>query len=1085
MKQKTPFIIGTFATLTVFSLFIFKPFWKDSVSKYSPSPKIVFSEAEREREEAQGSAEWWFNRTKNQVTGQLDFNEMLRIQNLAFQNFMPSTQRNSDQNAVASVSWNELGPDNVGGRTRAIHFDKLDATHTHMFAGGVSGGLWESNNSGNSWHRCAGFFTPTSVNTVTTIAQAANGDLYVGTGEGNFYSAFGTGAGGFLGGGIYKSTDDGLTWNVLSSTVPTNSNNSTIAWAAVNKIQCDPSDASHVFASTNKGFKESHDGGATWTTPNGITSATAVSTDVEVAPNGLVIAVINSKPFRSSDFGATFASVGTTAQGFTNAALGRTVIAIAPSDPNYVYAFCSTSGGATYGLYASIDGAQSWTQVSGAGNSQLEPLGQGTYANAMAVDASNPKRVILGGLDLYEWNMITTNPPAGQWNRLTQWNAWILSPVYVHADLHTIVFHPTLPGNFYVGCDGGIFNTFNGGTSFHAMNSGYNVTQCYSVAYDNHSTNRNIAMAGCQDNGTNYIDGNGNTSMSSNAVGGGDGAWCEMSYLNNQAIFGTVYYGALARSNNNGASSSQFYSDKITSLSGFEQAGFASFVTPVRLWESEGDLLTGDTIRIANSLNVQNKHVTNGDSSHFSGTLSVPYPTAVPAPTIVLSSVRFIASNGDSLNSDASGVFTGDGTGSIGTNGVYSITFTNTPVANVTIHAEFNVQYSAGTLFTVNSNVQGRTLSRVATSQVNPGDTFKIQDIIQSHMAVGFSGSNGIWFTRRAIDFSTNPEWYRIGGAHSTPNAFGGECSCLCWSADGNYLYAGTATGNVYRFANLASVTDTINGSIDAGAAANPYCQTTCTLIGSFAGRDVSAIDVNPNNNDEVIVSLGNYGNTAYVYYTNIATTATSNAGTFVDKTGNLDNIGGVPTYSLTFDKYSSTARVLVGTEHGVYETSNITAAAPTWTSANTGLDNVPVDMIRQQRRDPWLVANSGCFYIGTHGRGMWRDDSSWQQPTGINNPIAPYTDNAFINNHDLRIFPNPVIDNSHVTFNLSKAGDASVQIYDLTGKLVYNRKYEQLTAGANTVEFETGEMVKGTYIIVVLQGEKQMGTGRFVKMDY
>jgi hypothetical protein len=167
-----------------------------------------------------------------------------------------------------------------------------------------------------------------------------------------------------------------------------------------------------------------------------------------------------------------------------------------------------------------------------------------------------------------------------------------------------------------------------------------------------------------------------------------------------------------------------------------------------------------------------------------------------------------------------------------------------------------------------------------------------------------------------------------------------------------------------------------------------------------------------------------------------------------------------------------------------MFETIDITAANVNWVPANNGLDNVPVDMIRQQRNDAWLVPNAGCFYIGTHGRGMWRDDSSFQ-PTGIFNPTNPSSNGSdFINNHDLRVFPNPVVDNSHVSFLLGKAGDANVQIFDLTGKMVYSKNYEQLGLGANTVEFETQDLVKGTYIIVVYQDSKMVGSGRFVKMN-
>ena len=284
--------------------------------------------------------------------------------------------------------------------------------------------------------------------------------------------------------------------------------------------------------------------------------------------------------------------------------------------------------------------------------------------------------------------------------------------------------------------------------------------------------------------------------------------------------------------------------------------------------------------------------------------------------------------------------------------------------------------------------------------------------------------------------------------------------------------------------ANVGLASDTITGDADLNNAANPNCVIRCYLIGVFSGRYITSIDVDANNAGHVVVSLGSYGVTNYVYYSAHADTATSAAAAaFANRSGNLSTLGGVPTYTVSFDKYSAN-RVLVGTDHGVYETSDITAVSPVWFSANTNLDNTIVTMIRQERWDPWLVPDAGCFYIGTHGRGMWRDDDSWQVPTGINNPADPSANSSSVNNHDLKVFPNPVIDNSNVVFNLSKAGNADVMIFDLGGKLVYSKKYDQLAAGTNTVQFDSQSLDKGTYIIVVMQDEKKIGAGRFVKID-
>jgi hypothetical protein len=304
----------------------------------------------------------------------------------------------------------------------------------------------------------------------------------------------------------------------------------------------------------------------------------------------------------------------------------------------------------------------------------------------------------------------------------------------------------------------------------------------------------------------------------------------------------------------------------------------------------------------------------------------------------------------------------------------------------------------------------------------------------------------------------------------------------MAWSPNGDQLFVGTEAGLVYRFSNIGAITDSVTGSIDNGSSPNPNCVVACHLIGNFAGRWVTGLDVDPNDPSNVVVSLGNYSNTNYVYYSSTADTASSIATAgFVSKTGNLVSLGGVPVYSVTFDKYSIN-RVLVGTEHGVFETTDISVSSPTWSAAMNGLDNVAVDAIRQQRWEPWLVANSGCFYIGTHGRGIWRDDSSWQQPNGIGGP-SPNTSSTGANHNDLHVYPNPVVTNSNLSFVLDKNGSVNVQIYDLTGKQVYNRTHEGLTIGNNTIQFETDQMSKGTYVVVVNQGNKRIGTGRFIKM--
>lgn len=1086
MKRKHIAAVATGLALSGIVLFVALGFNAGRHGHYvPPSPDQLAEISGGEEFDFKGAAEWQFNRIKNQVTGDIDLDEMAAVQARAIQTM--NNARNNSSAQTTSAQWNEIGPDNVGGRTRALLID--NANSQHMFAGGVSGGLWESFDGANNWQRCAGFFSLPGVNiNVVSIAQTSTGTLYVGTGETTLYAAAasGTGYGGFIGGGIYKSYDHGVSWQLLTSTVPA-SQSTSIIWASVNKIAISASDTNTIFASTNRGFRVSNNGGQTWVVPSGIVSAN-VSTDVAVGSDGRVVAIISGKPYLSLDNGVSFTNVGTSAQGFLSAAAGRTAIAIAPTNPNYVYAIVSQASGVLQGLWISVDGAQNWTQVTGAGNSQFDPIVQGTYDLAITVDPTNANRAIIGGVQLWEWMMLSNNPPSGQWTRIAlEFPDSPFNPFYVHSDKHAIVFHPTQAGTFFVGSDGGIGRTLNNGQTYQQMNAGYNVTQCYSIAHDHQTYSRNVSMAGSQDNGTQFVDGTGNTPMSAIEVSGGDGGLCEMSFLNPNALFATVYYGTVARSNNRGNSMAQFYSTDDTRLTNAGNAFYASFVTPIRLWESLNDQLSSDTVTLINNTTVQNIMITVGGQATFTGNLATT-TTTVPAPTYLLNTLIFVCGS-DTLFSNGAGTITGDGTGTVSSGGAYSITFNNAPIANLSLKAIFDVQYGAGTVFTLNSNVQGRGLTYTSVVTVDPGDTIKVQDVIQSRLAVGFSAANGLWLIRHAIDFSTTPEWIKIAGsAHSAPDVMNGEISCMAWSPNGDDLYVGMggngATGNVYRISNIAAVLDSANGDISAASIANPNCVVTCTRIGNFGStRSVTGLDVDPNNPDNLIVTLGNYGNTAYVYLCQNASTApsSSNTSNFTNKTGTLVADGGVPVYCAAFDKYVS-GRVLIGTEYGVLETTTI-SGTPNWQPAMGGLDNVAVDAIRQQHWEPWLVPNAGCFYIGTHGRGMWRDDSSWQQPTGISNP-SPVVNNANGLNTDLTIFPNPVADHSNIRFVLDKGGIANVRIYDLSGKLVFDRVYEGLNSGTNTVEFPADNLVKGTYIVTVTQGLKKVGTGRFVKVD-
>jgi hypothetical protein len=1072
-------------------------------SKYRPSASVSLkSEHDLESQGAAGAAQWRFNRMQD-GNGNLDIDEMLRVNRRSSQSF--NAQRNNSATSVTAVNWNSLGPDNIGGRTRALLIDNGDAANNyqHMFAGGVSGGLWESTDGGNNWFPNAAFFGIPGVNlNVASIAQGSDGAIYVGTGEGlygrNTFNVSGSGAGGFLGGGMYKSTDRGATFSLLTATEPVTSNSSTSVWAAINKIGVDPNNAQRVVAATNKGIRISNDGGQTWTAPSG-SLGTAGSTDVDFGSDGSLIVCVAGRPHRSTDGGATFTNIGSS-PGFLTGALVRVEIGIAPSDPTWVYAFCADNNGALAGALLSIDAGASWNVIAGASSAAFDPFGtgQGDFDNVCEVDPNDKNRCIFGGVQIWRWENVVPNPsvqtpPAGQWDRIAlEFPNVLQNPFYVHSDKHALVYHPTNPNTFFIGTDGGVFRTVDGGTFYQPMNRGYETTQFYSVAHDHFSPNRDLAAGGLQDNGTLYINGLGNSAKDAEPIGGGDGGHTEMSFLNPQAIFATVYYGALSRSNNNGGGFADFYTERVTSEPGYGDPFWAGFVTPTRLWESLNNPASVDSVTLINPIRQVLVGAGNGteDSLNYTLSLASVAPTSVPAPSFDLGSIMVTAGSTDTVFSNNAGVFSGDGTGTVSTQGVIALRFNNAPANNAVIRVFYGVRYNSGsTLSIASSQVPGRNYEWITPAAINPHDTVRIKDPINARFVMGsnittqFDG--GVFMTKGPLQFASNPEWIKIGGRRSTPSAMTGMVQTMTWSNDGDHLYVGTDAGNLYRISNINAVVDSANGDVDNANTPNPNCVVTCTRIAAFSGRTICAIDVDPNDNGRVVIALGNYSQTQYVFYSSTADTdpAVTNQGTFVNKTGTmLTALGAAPAYAISFDKYNPN-RVLVGTERGLVETQNITAGSVSWVWALTGLnENVGVDMIRQQRWDPWHVQNAGCFYIGTHGRGIWRDDSSWQQPTSINEPGSGGSVGATVNK-DLRVFPNPVVDNASVSFRLTKQGDVTIDLYDLNGRVVMSEQQSNLAAGQQTVRFNAGDLARGTYLIVVSQDNNRIGTGRFIKL--
>lgn len=497
--------------------------------------------------------------------------------------------RNSpaNRNRNLNLEWELVGPDNIGGRTRGFMIDRVNTQR--ILTGGVTGGLFVSNDGGLNWelHPDPVFDNFASISTIQQAPSDPN-VIYVGTGESFVITE--PNQHGHLGGGIYKSTDGGQTFSLLPSTKAGN-NAHDADWAYVNEIAIHPTNPNIVYAATGVdnaflpgggvgALYRSDDGGQSWTQLTDV--GNEVVREVVMSSTGIVYAEADGLIYRSVN-GTSFDEISTTTPEIPTTGIERIEFAIAPQDPNYVYALFATGGDRTWGVLRSTDTGVNWEEWSPINSVSFNPGGeQANYDHCIAVDPTNKDRVIVGGqLELWAggqslgWDMIAYWAPSSPTN-----------PYYVHADMHNIVFDPSDANTMYVASDGGIFKTTNAQDQFPVFterNKDYTSTQYYHIDADS----KGRVIGGMQDNGTALIEFDGNTRLNGDQVSGGDGGYAFISEINPEAMFVSIQQGELRRTSNGGESFSCFYALNVTNGSNpCDPSGSTEFIHPYYLWEN-------------------------------------------------------------------------------------------------------------------------------------------------------------------------------------------------------------------------------------------------------------------------------------------------------------------------------------------------------------------------------------------------------------------------------------------------------------------------------------------------------------------
>ena len=522
----------------------------------------------------------WFGMQRTWPYGKFDesfYHEILQIVH---------QKRNENENQLTRNYWELIGPTNIGGRITdlAIHEDNPET----VYVGSATGGIFKSINNGNSWTH---LFKDSPVISIGDLAIDPNNPniIYAGTGEANS-SSFS-----FPGNGIYKSNDYGETWDHLGLTES----------SYFGRIIVDYSNSERIFTAscgslftpgTHRGIYRSENGGQDWEQVLFVTDSTSAIDLIQhpINPNIFYASMwerIRGLNYRRS--GGPSSGIYKTINGgdsweeLTNGLpqddfVGRIGIDISQSSPNVLYAFydkqmTDDEENSFYGIYKSEDNGLSWIRTN---DSILEEMNRsfGWYFGQIRINPEDENIVYALGVE-----MAKTINGGDSWDIIASY----ANTDEIHVDHHAMLF---LPNNnkIWVGNDGGLYSSINGGNSWTHYNN-IPLTQFYKIEIN--PLDHTHVIGGTQDNGTIQTL---NEIYNWEKILGGDGFYSEIHPENPNIIYAEYQWGQLRKSVTGGNSwvgiGSEFRDDRRNWSTPFQLDKFNPeilYIGTYRIWKTE------------------------------------------------------------------------------------------------------------------------------------------------------------------------------------------------------------------------------------------------------------------------------------------------------------------------------------------------------------------------------------------------------------------------------------------------------------------------------------------------------------------